>query len=132
MENLPVPFVTADSEPFWEACNREQLLVQVCGLCGRPQWYPRGRCRYCYSYEMKWKEASGEGNVYSFSIVRRATDPAFAGMVPYVVALVELDEGIRMITHITDCELERLEIGARVVVHFREQGGFKLPVFRPK
>ncbi|MEX1195462.1 MAG: OB-fold domain-containing protein [Dehalococcoidia bacterium] len=81
---------------------------------------------------MKWKEASGVGTVYSFSVVRRAAAPAFQGMIPYIVALVDLEEGIRMITHITDCDPEKLKIGARVVVHFREQGEFKLPVFRPQ
>ena len=131
MSARPLPFVTHDSETFWEGCSRDELLVQFCRSCGQPQWYPRARCRYCYGYELEWKRSQGKGEIYSFSVVRRGVPETFRELIPYVVALVDLEEGIRMMTHVVNCDPSSVTIGMPVTVEFREEEGFKLPVFAP-
>lgn len=131
MENLPEPFVTEDSVPFWEAAGRGEFVVQRCAQCNRVQWYPRARCRYCYAWDMRWERDTGHASLYSFTVVRRAADRAFNSKVPYVVAMVELEAGFRMISHVVNAEPEDISIGMPLRVTFRPQGSFQLPVFEP-
>ena len=108
-----------------------ELLVQFCQTCGKPQWFPRARCSYCYGHEMEWRTSAGEGEIYSFSVVHRGVPQSFQDLIPYVVALVDLEEGIRMMTHVVECDPSSVTIGMPVTVRFREENGFKLPVFAP-
>jgi uncharacterized OB-fold protein len=131
MSARPLPFVTHDSEVFWQGCSRGELLVQHCRACGNPQWYPRARCSNCYGYELEWKKSEGKGKIYSFSVVHRGVSQAFDDLIPFVLALVDLEEGIRMMTHVVECDPSAVTIGMPVTVQFREEDGFKLPVFAP-
>src|SRR5688572_22551207 len=128
----PTPVVDHLSAPFWEGCREDQLLVQTCGECGTPRFPPGPMCPACGSEQSAWKPATGRGRVYSWIVVRHPI-PAeiYASDVPYVVALIDLDEGVRMPTNIVDCAPEAVTAGMPVEVCFRTVGDLRLPQFRP-
>ncbi len=123
----PVPVPNADTRPFWDACARGELLYQHCAACGRPQFYPRARCAACQAAGLEWRRSAGLGSIYSYTTVYRAPTPAFKSMAPYVISLVDLDEGFRMMMNVLDCEPAQVAIGARVRVVMRESDGAVLP-----
>ena len=129
---LPAPVVNADSAPYWEGARDERLLLQRCGDCGAVRFFPRYLCTECGSDSVDWVEASGKGTVHSFTIVHRAAFPAFQAMTPYVVALIDLDEGPRMMTNIVGDDALSVEIGDAVAVTFEARGpdGAKVPQFK--
>src|SRR5579859_6782825 len=114
----PLPAPTLETRPYWDGCKRHELRIQRCGACGRHQFYPRIYCAKCFDDRVEWVTASGRATVLTFTIVRRPVSPAFSGDVPYVVALVTLDEGPTMMTNIVGCEPEQAAIGMRVAVTF--------------
>jgi uncharacterized OB-fold protein len=132
---LPAPApaeITVETRPFWEGTARHALLLQRCDACGVTVWYPRSHCPDCGGRALTWREASGRGRIYSFTVVRRGQG-RYRDAAPYVLAYVELDEGVRMLTNVVDADLDRLEIGARVEVVFHDTGeGTALPRFRPR
>ena len=126
-----VPVPTPDTAYFWEQACRGQLVLQRCRRCQAFQFYPRAVCHRCLGEELEWVPSAGTGHVYSFSVVHRPPNPAYAPDVPYVVAIVELDEGVRMMANVVDCEPDRVYIGMRVAVTFERRGSVLLPQFRP-
>jgi uncharacterized OB-fold protein len=112
----PLPKPTETSRPFWEAAKQHQLKLQYCGGCRAYIYYPRDRCPQCLSDNLEWRSVSGKGKVYSYTIVRRASTRSFADK-PYVLAIVELDEGVRMTTNI-EAPSESIKIGMPVTVYF--------------
>lgn len=114
----PLPRPTADSEPYWAAAHEGRLAIQRCASCGRHQFYPRAFCTTCLSDRVEWMDASGRGRIYTFTVCRIAAAPAFEAALPYAVALVELDEGVRLLANIVDCDIARIAIGAPVAVRF--------------
>lgn len=128
----PAPIRTPLSQPFWDAIARGQLVIQHCGACGRLQHYPRPWCTACLSDVLDWQHVSGNAIVYAHTIVRRALNPAFNDAVPYVYALVDLDEGVRMTTNIVGVVPDDVRIGMRVRVVFEPVAdGGHVPVFTP-
>jgi hypothetical protein len=127
------PSATPLSEPFWEATRSKQLLVQRCEECGAAVWYPRERCSSCLGDQLRWTESTGDGTVYTFNVMRRPGNPMMADEVPYVLALVDLDEGYRVATNIVGCEPHEVRCGMRVEVTWDValSDGRHLPVFRP-
>lgn len=126
----PRPEPTALSRPFWEAANQGRLTLQKCGACGHFRWTPQLLCTRCLSEDFTWEEASGEGVIYSFTIVHRPPLPAFTA--PYVLAVVQLAEGPLMLTRLVDCEGSALNIGDAVRVAFtRLDDEINLYTFRP-
>lgn len=117
----------ATTEPFWEAAERRQLLIQCCRSCGQHQFFPRPVCIACFGTEVDWIEASGNATVYSQTTVRI---PVTAELQPpYVVAVVTLDEGPRMTTNLIG---STCRIGDRVKLAWRIREGLPpLPVFGP-
>ena len=115
----PVPGI--GDEPFFEPAKQGRLLYKSCEDCGRPHYYPRALCPHCLSARTQWREATGGGEIYSFSITRRA------GPVPYAIAYVRLDEGITMLTNIVDCDLETIRIGQRVRLVYKPTNG-EIPI----
>jgi uncharacterized OB-fold protein len=97
------PAPTLETRPYWDGCKRHEPRIQRCGACGHYQFYPRIYCAQCFSDRVEWVTASGRATVLSFTVVRRPVSPAFAPDVPYVVALVTLDEGPSMMTNIIGC-----------------------------
>jgi uncharacterized OB-fold protein len=123
---LPIP--TPDSERFWAGCAEQQLWMQKCGNCGEINWFPRGMCVNCSADELEWIELSGRGTIYSFSIVDRPPSTAFPPR--YALALVDLVEGPRMMTHIVGVEFDSIRIGLDVRVQFDQHSeSIWLPVF---
>ena len=129
-KNLPRP--TPDTQPFWDACRKHRLLIQHCKSCGHHQFYPRLVCSECLGLELEWVEASGRGVVRSFTILRQAISPAYADDVPYVVALIRLEEGPTMMSNVVDCDAESVHIGMAVEVLFSAYTDeITVPQFRP-
>jgi uncharacterized OB-fold protein len=122
---LPAPQPNPETKPFWDAAAAGKLLVKVCRACGQAHHYPRALCPFCFSDRTEWTEASGDGVIYSYSVMRRAPEP-------YAIAYVTLAEGPTMMTNLVDCDLDALRIGQPVSVVFRPtEGGPPLPMFRP-
>ena len=107
--------------PQWQSTNGK-LLIQRCDACGEPFYYPRVVCPFCLSGSVCWLECSGQGHIYSYSIVRRG--------VPYAIALVTLLEGPNMMTNIVDCPPDDIRIGRAVTVVFRDVDGAPTPMFQ--
>lgn len=132
LSSLPRPDVEGEWKPFWDATARGELLIQECASCHKRQFYPRAICTYCGA-EPVWLKASGFGTVYTFSVIRQNLVQPFREMLPYVLAMVDLDEGVRMMTNITDCNLEDVAIGLPVEVHMIEaRAGIWVPYWRPR
>jgi uncharacterized OB-fold protein len=130
----PLPEPSGITIPFWEGTGRHELLIQHCRGCGRNQFYPRYNCTSCGAGEdeLEWARASGRGTVFSFTVARRPTHPAFADKVPLVIALVDLEEGPRLTTNLVECDPDDVRIGQPVEVVFEDVGeGIALPLFRP-
>jgi len=108
---LPAPFGV--SAEFWSALASGRLLIQSCAECGHRQFYPRPMCVSCGSDPI-WEEASGRGTVHTFTVIRQNGVPAFRDETPYVVAMIELEEGPRLMGGVTGCAAEELRIGMAV------------------
>jgi hypothetical protein len=130
--DLPAPIVNADSAAYWEGARRDKLRLQRCGDCRTLRFFPRYLCTACGSDRTEWSEVSGRGTVHSFTIVHRAAFPEFQAITPYVVALIDLEEGPRMMTNIVGDDAREVAIGDAVEVVFEARGseGAKVPQFK--
>ena len=127
---LPRP--TPESAPFWQGCCDHKLLLQFCTSCGTYQFYPRVICANCMSEQIEWRAASGRGTVETYTRVTRAISEAYAADVPYVIALITLAEGPRMMSNVIGCDVESVKCGLAVEVVFeRWSAEITMPKFRP-
>lgn len=110
----PRPAPTPVSAPFWAALREERVVLQRCDDCGRWVYYPRNRCPGCLSDHLTWHEVSGRGSLFAHTVARQPTAVPFADEVPQVIAVVELDEGVRVTGTIVDADLAALRAGAPV------------------
>lgn len=115
---LPNPLSVEASRPFWEAAKRRELLMPRCRLCDRLFFYPREVCPVCLSPEIDWVKVSGNGRLYSYTVIEQPANPAFRADVPYIYALVQLAEGPRMITNLVECAPEAARVDMPVVAVF--------------
>jgi uncharacterized OB-fold protein len=113
---LPQP--TPISAPFWQAAREGRLVVQRCEHCGHRQHYPRSLCTRCGGERLGWHECSGRGRVKTFTVIRRAVSAAYEPDVPYVVALVELEEGPTLMSNVVGPTAQAVRIGSPVRVRF--------------
>ena len=128
----PVPRVDEESRPYWEACARHELYIQKCKNCGTVFYYPRGFCPEDLSADFEWVKCSGRGKVYTYTVTRQNQSSGFRDKVPYVMAYVELEEGIRMLTNIVDCDPKDVAVGMSVEVTFEDvTPDISIPLFRP-
>ena len=119
-----------DAKPWWDAIERGELTYQRCDECDEIVFFPRSACSNCLSPNLSWLTSKGEGTIYSRTVIHRAPDPRLSDQVPYVVVLVDLDEGFRMLSRLTSPPSEETPIGSRVRVTFRRgPGGEALPWF---
>jgi uncharacterized OB-fold protein len=119
----PVPNV--ETQPYWDAADKGELLLKTCTSCGEHHHYPRALCPFCFSDKTEWTKAQGTGTIYSFSVMKRAK-------IPYTLAYVTLDEGVTMLTNIVDTDFDKIEIGQKVKVVFKpSEGGPQVPMFTP-
>ncbi len=114
----PLPRPTAVSQEFWNAARGHELRLQRCRGCGQYIFYPRVFCPACLSDSLDWVTVSGRGRVYSFTVVRRAMHPGFRPDVPYVLAIVELEEGPRLTTNVVGCAPSDVRVEMPVEVVF--------------
>ncbi len=124
----PAPFPDADSSEYWASGHDGRLVIQRCESCGAHQLYARDRCLECRG-PVEWVSASGRGTIYSFTVIRQNYSRPFRDQLPYAVALVDLEEGPRVMTNIVGCDPETLEIGMAVHAEFEavsEQAGIAL------
>ena len=125
------PRPTPETKAYWEGCRKHQLLLQRCGQCNEYQFYPRVICSHCMSEDLQWEQASGRGRILTFTIVRRAVSEAYEADVPYVVALIQLDEGPTMMSNVVQCNPETLTTGSSVQVIFEDWSKeISIPQFR--
>lgn len=134
---MPVPqrplpqFPEPDTEPFWTATAEHRLTYQVCAGCGQVVFYPRRRCTGCVAgAALEWRDSAGRGTVYSFTVIRRNPQPYFADRLPYVVGLIDLDEGFRLVAEI-DAPPGMVQVNQRVAVTWEDHPGLSVPLFRP-
>jgi uncharacterized protein len=139
-ENFPLPDTDwPPTRPFWEAAAKGQLAIPRCELCGKYVWYPEGTCRHCTGTRLRWTAVSGRGSLFSWVVVHRAFLPQLADQVPFVSALVSLQEdpGVRLVSRIVDCPLDALRIDMPLQVAFRPmrftgiEGEVMAPYFAP-
>ena len=129
----PLPVVTEENRAFWEGCQQGKLLLQFCEQCQRYQFYPRLYCMQCGAEKPRWVEASGRGVIYSYTIIRQNSSPEFVNDTPYNVAIVQLEEGPRMLSNIVDVDPADLRVDLAVSVVFdRVTDTISLPRFRPR
>ncbi len=116
--SLPIPTADAESEPFFRGAKERKLMLQRCSNCGTWRLPGRERCVDCWSEEAEWAEASGRGKLYTFGVMHQKIHPAFADIVPYSFAIVELAEGPRLVTNIVDCPNEELRVDMPVTAFY--------------
>ena len=127
----PVPGQDPLSKEFWAAAAEGRLLVQQCPACGHRQFYPRPICTACGA-DPEWLEASGRGTVHTFTVIRQQGLPAFKDEVPYVVAMIDLDEGVRMMGNVTGCAVDDVTIGMPVRAYaVIAEDGVAVPQWEP-
>ncbi len=128
-EGKPAPRPAEESAPFWEGARAHKLQLPRCHACGRFWFPPSQRCPHCLSANFAWKETSGHGRIYSFVVYHRVYHPAFEKDVPYAVAIVELDEGPRLLANIIGTPPDAIDCDMRVRVVFEERGDQTIPQF---
>ena len=126
------PPVTDFTEPFWDATREQRLLLPWCRTCGQAFWFPRETCPRDLSPDLEWREAEGGGTVYAASVMPKPGNPAMAGREPYVVALVELDEGVRLMSNVVTADPSAVAVGDRVALTWEPlSDGRNLYLFQP-
>jgi uncharacterized OB-fold protein len=129
----PLPRIDEESRGWWEALARHELYVQRCRDCGTKRLYPRALCTACLSSATEWVRATGRGSVYTFTVTHQNQAPGFREELPYVLAIVELEEGPRLMTNVVGCAPDALRIGMPVEVVFEDATpDVTLPKFRPR
>lgn len=131
MTQLPLPEPSALTQPYWDAAKRHELAFQRCLSCNTAFLYPKLLCPSCWTPEPAWEVASGKGSVIAFSVVHQAPYESYAPRVPYVVAMIALDEGPQLMANVVDCDPEDVRVGTKVSVTFEERGDFSIPQFAP-
>lgn len=127
----PIPSPNPGTAPYWRAAREHRLVLPRCLDCGKLHAYPRTLCPFCASPRLEWTACSGRGSVYSYTEVFRAPSAAFAADVPYVIAIVALDEGPHLMTRLVTGDHQNIRIGECVCVDFEDlDEEIALPVFR--
>jgi uncharacterized OB-fold protein len=131
-EQKPLPRITRDNRPFWEACRRHRLELPYCGDCGKPHLPPGPVCPFCFSSGIEWRAASGRGTISSWTIVHKEWFPAFRSHIPYNVVQVALEEGPRLTANVIGTANVLLRVGLRVEAVFDDVAAdLTLLRFRP-
>lgn len=123
---------TAETRPFWDGCRDGKLRYQTCADCGAVPHIPRSVCPHCHGQRLTWNDSAGLGTVLSHTTVHRAPTPAFKAETPYVIALVDLDEGFRLMVNTRAGANAPLAIGQRVRIGFEPRGDHLLPIAEPE
>lgn len=131
LSSLPTIETDGEWKPFWDATRGGELIIQQCPTCGHRQFYPRNLCVACGA-SPEWLVTSGRGTVYTYSVVQQYMLPPFKNMLPYVVVMVDLDEGVRMMGNLIDIDVDEIRIGMAVEVAFvSAREDLTVPYWRP-
>ena len=123
---LPSPVANPENRPFLEAAQKDELVIKYCNACNQPHYYPRTICPHCGSNDTSWVKSAGLGEIYSYTVMRRGVE------VPFAMAYIRLQEGISMLTHLTNCDFDSIRVGQKVRVVFQEtRDGQKTHLFEP-
>ncbi|MBI2184842.1 MAG: Zn-ribbon domain-containing OB-fold protein [Thaumarchaeota archaeon] len=130
----PLPYITNYSQGFWEGTKAGELRIQKCNACSHKQWIPKAACEECGSIDLSWIKSGGKGKVYSYSIIRHVVmnSMAFEKEIPYALALIDLDDGVRVVGQVVECKPEDVKIGMEVEAFFEDIGGASIFKFRPR
>jgi uncharacterized OB-fold protein len=124
-KKYPTPVGNPESQPFWDAAKEGKFMIKRCTTCGEAHFFPRAICPFCFSDKTEWEQSSGEGEIYTYSHMRKSATG------PYVIAYVTLKEGPSVQTNIVDCELDQVKIGQKVKLVWKQTDGAPLPFFTP-
>lgn len=128
----PIPVIQPWSEGFWKGTKEHKLLIQECNECKVKIFYPRKACPKCWSSDLGWTEARGKAKVYTYTIMKDMVEAKFQPDLPYVLAIVQLEEGVNMMTRIVECDPEEVTFDMDVEVVFKDiTDECSLPLFRP-
>ncbi len=128
----PIPVPDAISAPFFDGAREGKLMLQHCAECNAWSFPVRERCPHCFAAKLEWRPASGRGSLYTFTIMHQVMNPGFASAVPYNVAQVDLEEGVRMISNVVGIGNADLRPGMKLEVVFEDVGeNVSIPKFRP-
>ena len=128
----PLPHIHQETKAYWDGARNGELFIRRCRSCLAYHFYPRDFCPSCFSFEVEWVKTGGDGVIYSFTVCHRPA-PGFEQDAPYNLALVQLEEGVRMMSNIVECANEDLRIGMPVEVTLdRVTEGVTLPKFKPR
>ena len=119
-DQRPLPTPDPGTAPYWTGTRNHQLKLPKCESCGEVHFYPRSVCPHCGSSKLGWIEACGRGTVYTFTVVHRPPSPAFKPLVPYVVAVIALEEGPHLMSNVGGCRPEDVRIGMSVQVAWED------------
>ena len=122
-KKYPPPQGNPETQPFWDAARDGKFLIKRCKACGEAHYFPRSICPFCFSDNTVWEESLGEGEIYTFSLMRKSASG------PFAIAFVTLKEGPSLQTNIVDCDMDKLKIGQKVKVVFKSTDGAPLPFF---
>jgi len=129
---LPNPLHWQTSKPFWEAARRHELVMPRCKSCDKMFFYPRETCPRCLNQDIEWHKVSGLGRLHSFTVIHQPANPTFQADAPYVYAMVQLDEGPRMIANLADCPPDQARVDMRLQAVFDDvTPEWTLVKFRP-
>ncbi len=132
MSARPLPEPSIDSKPYWDGLREGRLPIQRCADCGTLRHYPRPMCAVCHSMAVEWIEACGRGRLHSWTEVHHPFVPGFRDELPYIMATVELEEGVRLQCQLLEAEAARLALDMPVAIVLREvEDGLTLPFARP-
>jgi len=128
----PLPLITKLSKVFYDGCKENRLLYQQCKDCGQVVFFPKYLCSKCMSHNLEWKESKGKGKIHTFTVTYDAAPPEFMADVPFALAIIELDEGFRIMSNIVECDFNELICDMPVEVIFVPvTPEITLPKFRP-
>jgi len=128
---FPLPVPDLDNQEFWDKCREHQLVLRRCKDCSSFVHPPKPNCPKCASDNLEWRESEGKGKVYTFVITRQPVNPAFLDRLPWAVVDVELKEGVHLISNLSDCDPEEIQIGMDVQVVFEKVNDeITLPKFK--
>jgi len=129
-EQKPLPVPNADTGTFWEGCRNHQLKFQKCGQCGLVRWPPSVICPECHALDHIWILSGGKGKVFTYAVYHQAFHPAFQNDLPYMVAVIHLEEGPHMLSNLVGCDHHRVTCGMPVEVVWEDRPeGFSIPKF---
>jgi uncharacterized OB-fold protein len=127
----PLPAMMGLTKPFYDWCKQRELRFQRCTQCGTWRHVPREMCPECGSFEWEWAKSSGRGKVFTWTVAARAMHPAFLDDIPYAPVVIEMEEGVRLLSQVIDCQPDQLKIDMPVEVVFDDvTPEVTLPKFR--